>query len=108
MATIRKWLNESEFDWKNGHIIYQQVTKDSYSPGWGDPEKGEEIESDHFILDHEFYSGYGAPQCPRFFAKDNNAIYFPFQYDGATGIEKIFLDPSYYLTKDHPTPYPGG
>ena len=26
MATIRQWLNEQDFDWDNGKIVYQGVT----------------------------------------------------------------------------------
>ena len=111
MATIRQWLTHEGFDWDNGTVVYHPVSKESYSPGWGE-RGGNPVRIDdgnHPILDHEFNKGYGAPQCPRFFAKDNRAVYFPGQYDGATWCETVVHNIDAYLGDDAlPTPYPGG
>lgn len=107
METIRNWLEEAEFDWDNGKIVYQD-TGDGY-PGWSREGPRELIPHDHPILTKEFDAGYGGPECPRFVAQDLKAIYFPYQYDGATGIEKVFRDVDDYLrSPEVETPYPGG
>lgn len=111
MAKLRDWLNELNFDWETGQIIFQDIEENAYCPGWAsecDLKNSVLISKDHPILDKEFYSGYGAPECPRFFAKDSKAIYFPVQYDGSTGIEKIIIDVAEYVGSSKPTPYPGG
>lgn len=108
MGTIRTWLEASGFDWKSGKVLIQKTS--GYSPGWSGED---EIVSTKFvaeadpILGKEFDEGYGAPRCPRFWAKDKVAIFFPSQYDGATGIEKVYLKPDKYLAGEL-TPYPGG
>ncbi len=115
MATIRAWLNGAGFDWKKGTIVFQPVGDGV--PGWGDPVSGcwlkpAKIINDDPVLDHHFYDGYGGPQCPRFVARDTEAVYFPSQYDGATSIEKVFLDLSRYVGEKEgefeESPYPGG
>lgn len=109
MDTIREWLTEAGFDWDNGVIVHQPTT--GYSPGWSsgdDIGSGFIISRDAPILDHCFDGGYGSPQCPRFFARDSDAIYFPVQYDGATWLERIEIDPEAYTGTDKATPYPGG
>jgi hypothetical protein len=108
MPTLRKWLDEKDFDWDNGYIIYQEVGEDE-RPGWGEPISGQYITSDDPILDFEFHNGYGGPECPRIIARDDGAVYFPGQYDGATWLNKIIYDLDVYLDyKNNPTPYPGG
>jgi hypothetical protein len=108
MSTLRKWLNNADFDWENGTIIYQPAN--GYSPGWS---SGDELSLPRIIansdpiLDHEFESGHGAPWAPRIFARDSRAVYFPGQYDGATWLESVIIDPEHYLAGNE-TPYPGG
>ncbi len=113
MATLKQWLNEAGFDWKNGTIVYQEVLPyDSEnsggkpSPGWGKGGPARYITSDDPILVQHFDSGFGGPEAPRIFARDDKAIYFPRQYDGSTWLEKIYTNSEYYLTND--TPYLGG
>lgn len=108
MATIRKWLDGVGFNWDQGNIVYQAV--DGNYPGWsyGSAHVGQRIEQDNPILDQDFDDGYGAPYCPRFVARDDQAIYFPVQYDGSTWIEHVVTDLSWYLEEGHETPYPGG
>ena len=109
MSTIREWLNEVEFDWEHGKIVFQD--SHGYSPGWS---SGRELDApiyisnQHPILDKEFDSGYGSPQCPRFIAKDGKFLYFPDQYDGATSIVRVAHNLSYYVRGKNATPYPGG
>lgn len=108
MATLRGFLDVAGFDWKAGRIIYHPT--DGSSPGWADLD-GDPVEltPDAKVLDQEFYSGYGGPECPRFVAFDKDQAYFPYQYDGSTGVDTVYLDPTKYLGKDaKPTPYPGG
>ena len=105
MATIREWLSESNFDWKDGTIIYQE-TGDNY-PGWGRVTSASIIENDHPILDENFDDGFGGPDCPRFVAKDKNHTYFPGQYDGSTFIVVVSANMDDYLNGLE-TPYPGG
>jgi len=107
-STLRQWLTNANFDWKNGTIIYHE-TKENDSPGWSfDIISRQSIGTIHPILDLQFYDGYGSPQAPKIFARDNDAIYFPMQYDGATWLEKVIIDPEYYLNDNANTPYPGG
>jgi len=112
MSTIREWLTDEEFDWESGTIVWQnsgELEEDRFSVGWSDRLEATIISHDHPILDYEFDSGYGAPECPRFVAKDKEKVYFPWQYDGATGIDFVWLDMDKYLDfQNNPTPYPGG
>ena len=105
MATIYDWLEEAGFDFQAGEIIYQSVTEDSYSPGWGDPASAGPMPIE--VLHQKFSDGHGSPQCPRFFARCGDFIYFPRQYDGSTSLVKVNVNPSFYLDINHPTPYPG-
>jgi len=106
MSTIKEWLNSEGFDWDNGVIVYQPV-EDNY-PGWCYEESTSEIISNsHPILNYSFSSGYGGPDCPRFVAYDRYWIYFPYQYDGSTGIVKVATSPNYYVNNKTLTPYPG-
>jgi hypothetical protein len=108
MAKLREWLDKKGFDWESGVILYQECEEDYYN-GWvseTDAITTTPIDKQHPILDKEFSSGYGAPECPRILAKDDTAMYFPGQYDGATWLEKVNLDLEFYL--ENLTPYPGG
>ena len=109
MNTIRDWLTEKGFDWEKGRILYQESS--GYSPGWaaGDElQQPVEITAHHPILDLRFPHGFGAPSCPRFFAKDTDAIYFPGMYDGSTWCVRIPIELDKYITENIPTPYVGG
>ena len=107
MGQLKRWLDNLDFDWKSGRIIYQ-ITNDFSSPGWGTPKEALEIDESHRILTEEFDSGFGGPECPRIIAEDKNFIYFPVQYDGSTWLQKISKNIIYYLSPENPTPYPGG
>jgi len=108
MSTIRAWLDEAGFDWAAGRIIWHD-TGAGGSPGWSEAVGAREVSADDTILRREFDSGYGGPECPRFIAFDAKRIYFPWQYDGATGLETVNRDPDTYLDWEaNPTPYPGG
>ena len=109
MTTLRKLLEKQGYDWENGTLILQPVTEEAYSPGRAHGDeilKGYVADRNDPLLDVGFDAGYGAPQCPRFFARDNSKIYFPGQYDGSTWVETVIIDPMVYI--DEPTPYPGG
>lgn len=109
MATIREWLENNGFDFETGTIVYQPTT--GSSPGCSYDEEiqqGVIVGKAHVILDREFNNGYGSPQCPRFFARDNDAVYFPVQYDGMTYCERVPIDTAVYVNGNQPTPYPGG
>jgi hypothetical protein len=114
-TTLRKMLNHAQFNWAQGEILVQFIVDKEWEPtpvpGWSrfDPVQGDYtsfIEYDNPILDAEFDSGFGSPDCPRFVAKDKEKIYFPVQYDGSTWLEWIWLDIDKYTIED--TPYPGG
>lgn len=118
MATIREWLNGSGFVWDKGIIIYQAVREDAdaeypqyaSAPGYADENDvtpGVFVAATDPILDMEFDNSYGAPSCPRFFARDNAALYFPSQYDGSTRIVRVEIDPMFYMQPGNLTPYPG-
>lgn len=108
MATVREWLEKNGFSWETGVVVFQQ-TEEGFSPGWSPVvEDGKILSKDDPILDKTFYSGYGGPECPRIFARDGDWIFFPGQYDGSTWLEKLNINPEYYLNKKNPTPYPGG
>jgi hypothetical protein len=109
MATLRQFLDSQGFDWRTGYIVIHPTPEEGSNPGW------EELSGTpfvapptHEILDKEFYDGYGGPKCPRFVARDKDALYFPIQYDGATCCCKVFGDLRVYLSGDEQTPYPGG
>ena len=110
METVRQFLDQDHFDWATGQIILQPV-EGSSSPGRSNGEQGVVIAFDHPILDAEFSSGYGSPQCPRYVARDKDAVYFPTQYDGSTCATKVVIDLAAYCQPDGghiETPYPGG
>jgi len=108
-ATIQDWLEARGFDWATGIVVVQE-TDDADFPGWA---RADEITVSRYaqkgdpILTQKFDSGYGGPECPCFWAKDKDTIYFPTQYDGSTNICKVSFLPDYYLA-GNPTPYPGG
>jgi len=106
MATIRGWLNDSGFNWEKGVIVHQPT--ESSCPGWGSPISAEIVGINDRVLDHDFHTGFGGPECPRFVAEDDMAFYFPCQYDGATSVEKLLKNIESYLDVSNPTPYPGG
>jgi len=111
MDTLRGELNDHGFDWQTGRIIYQPVTDNAYSPGWADGNDllpAFEIPTDHPILDEPYDGGYGAPRCPRIVAFDTAHIYYPYQYDGASGLTTMKIRPDAYIGSTDPTPYPGG
>lgn len=112
-TTLRELLNALGFDWNTGRIVYHDVTQPdgeyTGNPGWSDATSAQEIPDTHPILDKEFYTGFGGPQCPRFVAEDAVKIYFPSQYDGSTQVHSIWKDLGKYLDfKENSTPYPGG
>jgi hypothetical protein len=106
MATIYTWLEKAGFNFQTGEIIYQSVTEDCYAPGWGDPFSARSMPVE--VLHQEFDDSFGSPQCPRFFARCGDFVYFPSQYDGSTSLAKVNVNPFFYLDINHPTPYPGG
>ena len=108
-STILKWLEDAGFDWSTGIVVVQETEGDANGwPGWDSKVKvARYATKDDPLLSREFYAGYGAPECPCFWAKDKDAVYFPVQYDGATSICKVDLLPTRYLNGE-PTPYPGG
>jgi hypothetical protein len=107
IVTLRKELTGAGFDWKTGKIIYQE-SDNADSPHWGDPISAQYIEQTHPLLDQEYDCGHGGPECPRFIAEDDKALYFPSQYDGATNMVRVWKDINHYLNwKENPTPCPG-
>lgn len=106
MATLRGWLTEAGFDWSDGRILWQDTGESG--PGWGSPTAASWITPEHAILDTEFSEGYGSAECPRFIAEDSTTLYFPYQYDGATGLVVVRKDLTHYLDPKNETPYPGG
>ena len=110
-GTIRGWLENAGFDWENGRILYQKVKDDNWgkTPGWSSPTGAGFISHDAPILDEVFSTGYGGPTTPRFIATDEEKLYFPAQYDGATWLEVIWKDIEKYLDfANYESPYPGG
>ncbi len=117
MATLREWFDEEKVDWTSLVLICHTMAPDSYSPGWGRPQDAVRFDftkpgaldiRPHPVLDHSFYSGYGAPQAPMFIAQDRTRMYFPYQYDGSTGLVAVLRDIEAYMDITNNTPYPGG
>lgn len=106
LATIRQWLQDAGFDFEAGTIVYHQVESEHRGPGQSDAICAISPMPDD-ILDKEFEDGYGVTRCPRFFARCGDWIFFPAQYDGATWLEKVNVNPFYYLDFHNETPYPG-
>ena len=107
MATIREWLNAFGFNWESGKIIYQETCGDA--PGWDEPVAARLVGHWDPILCLEFDAKWGGPECPRFVAEDDAAIYFPAQaqYDGSTWCVRIWKDLLRYLDIANESPYPG-
>ena len=116
-ATLREWLEDAQVDWSTLILIAHTMAPGSYSPGWGTaldavrfdftaPNQLDVIP--HPLLDHKFDCGYGAPEAPMFIARDKSKTYFPYQYDGATGLVTVFNDIEQYMDVKNGTPYPGG
>lgn len=109
MITLRRLLTDLKFDWMQGIIIYHEPTDPDDEGGWCyDIKSRSAIPFNHPVLDKEFDPGYGSPECPRIIAYDFKAIYFPWQYDGASRLTKVWANPDEYLEDDSTTPYPGG
>lgn len=105
-TTLRKELKEAGFDFDGGTVLVRDCHKDDR--GWASAsELGAPKEATDAHLDEEFYSGYGAPECPVFVAWDADRFYFPVQYDGATWVESIWRDVNTYRSEGTEFPYPG-
>lgn len=50
-------------------------------------------ELEKFMRQINWYSGYGAPECPAVYVWTRNFVYYVVQYDGSTGWEKIPRNP---------------
>jgi hypothetical protein len=114
-TTLHERLQANGFDFTSGFILFQETRDpkddpdDTHSPGWSEPTQPTRVISqDEPVLHREYDSGYGGPECPRFIAKDDTHIYFPYQYDGSTGIVKVRRDFGAYIGTLEPLPYPGG
>ena len=116
MATLRKWLTGAGVDWSNLVIVVHNC-EGSKSPGWAEATASFKYDfrdnvspmSDQvkFFLDHEFDSGSGAPQAPRFIADDGDFLYFPEQSNGETSLVKVSKNIDFYMNIANNTPYPG-
>ena len=107
MANLQKWLDDAGFDWATGEVFVQFGEDGKHLTGWDDKvSETRKVERGDPVLALTFDAGFGGPECPRFVARDGEAIYFPWQYDGATGLEKVRLDFDVYK-KGEPAPYPG-
>jgi len=106
MTTLRKMLTQQGFDWSNGKIIIQRISSKVCYEEVG---SARSITPDDKLLDKEFFEGHGEAHCPMFIAVDDEAVYFPGTYDGATWCEKVYKDITKYLDFwNHHTPYVGG
>ncbi len=94
MATIRKWLNELNFDWTKGRIVYQPSEG---HPCWSRPVGAMILGHDDPILDKEFDDGIGGDGCPRILAEDESKIIFPCQYNKSSWLEFVYKNTSLYL-----------
>lgn len=117
MATLRKWFDDAGVDWGSLVLVIHTMEPRSFCPGWGTPQEAFRFDftkpgaldvHPHPVLDHEFNSGYGAPEAPMFIAQDKDCMYFPQQYDGATALVYVFRDIEVYMDVENDTPYPGG
>jgi len=109
ITTLRKELNNLNFDWKTGTIIYQYNPNDIEDIDLlqSDPRvteliynKGIEIYKGYdviHILDKEFDNFYPLPKCPCILAEDKENIYVLARYEGANWLEIIKKDIHYYL-----------
>lgn len=109
-TTLRQELIAVGFDFSTGIIIVQDQVETCYSspPGYSQPTTARVARINDPLLDLKFDDGYGSPECPRFIAEDEKYLYFPYQYDGSTGIVTVHKYIRYYLNPQNPTPYPGG
>lgn len=117
MTTLREWFNDEKVDWSSLIMVCHTMGPNSFAPGWSIPETSVKFDftndsaldtTNHPVLDHKFYDGFGAPEAPMFVAQDKDFIYFPSQYDGATTLVKVAKNIDYYMDVRHETPYPGG
>lgn len=99
MSRIRELLDEADFDWSTGKIIYQEMGKRGNVFSLPEPINAKYINFEDPILD-EYFS-----DCPPFIAEDKEFIYFPADYDSVIYIKKIRPDISEYLDfKNNHTP----
>lgn len=81
MTTVRKLLNEVEFDWENGRIFYHN---DGTTV---------EVDRNHILLEKEFDSGYGLSESPIYTCYDDLYVYTHHEYDGSEWYEKDIRSP---------------
>ena len=114
-STLRALLTEEGINWQICEIWFQRGEEATmykkhspYQSGWSfelaPPGKFDVGSS---LLDLQFYTGFGSPEMPRFWAKDDKYIYIASQYDGATSVVKIPYNSNAFLTGDI-IPFPGG
>jgi hypothetical protein len=101
--TLRQWLTGAGYDHEKGTLIVQP--RADY---WDDePQQPQRVAQwDDPLLDEPFDSGFGGAEHPHFVAYDDQRIYFPGVYDGASWITNVAKDPNYYLS--HKLPEVGG
>jgi hypothetical protein len=97
MQSLDAMLVEEGFDFDTGVVIVQELERE-----------GRAVERASYVMQHLFYTGYGGNNCPRFWAKDKDYIYFCGTYDGSSWVEKIAIDPAKYLRGEETIPIVGG
>lgn len=93
MTTLREDLEDNEFDFANGRVLFQS---DESEPRY--------LNKDDPIFDAYFYEGFGGADNPRIIAEDKDYIYFYSEYDGATWIDRIRKDIDAYRRDDKGVP----
>lgn len=89
MATIRKWLEEVDFDFENGNLIWRK----SGTP-WEERRLWMRIDTSHPELDREFDNGYGGAEAPQIVAWNEETIWQVREYDGSEWLEGSERDPA--------------
>jgi hypothetical protein len=102
MQSLDSMLVEEGFDFDTGVVIVQKVDDT------GQTLPAQAVERASFVMQHLFYTGYGGNNCPRFWAKDKDYIYFCGTYDGSSWIDKVAINPAKYFSGEEIIPVVGG
>lgn len=112
-TTLRKMLNEVDFNWENAFLVFQTLQDRELNIKWMCPEEKnkfdlrngqEECDILREMLDYKFDAGFGGDEAPHFIADDGESIYYLSEYDGSISLTVVFKDIDNYLNLNNGIP----